>query len=247
MAIHDFRSQRLYIEADLAAGEVVSCNREQANYLLRVMRLGSGDEILVFNGRDGEWLSRVEPRSKRDCDLHVWEQLRPQMSGPDVDYLFAPLKRGRLDYMVQKATEMGVAVMQPVITERTVVARVNTERMRSNVIEAVEQCGVLRVPRVREPDKLADVLADFEVERTLFFADEAADIASPLNAFEGIERGAPVAVIIGPEGGFSPSERARIRAMPQTRSLSLGPRIMRADTAAVALLALVNAAVGDWC
>lgn len=247
MAIHDFRSQRLLVEADLAAGGVVGCTKEQANYLLRVMRLGSGSEILVFNGRDGEWLSRIEPRGKRDCDLHVVEHVRPQMSGPDVDYLFAPLKRARLDYVVQKATEMGVASMQPVITERTVAARVNTDRMRSNVTEAVEQCGVLRVPEVREPGKLAGVLAACDIERTLIFADEAADAASPLAALEGIERGVPVAVIVGPEGGFSASERMQIKALPQTRTVSLGPRIMRADTAAVALLALVNAVVGDWC
>jgi 16S rRNA (uracil1498-N3)-methyltransferase len=246
MAIHDFRSQRLYVDADLAAGATVTCNKEQANYLLRVMRLGAGDEILVFNGRNGEWLCRIEPRSKRDCDLSVVEQLRVQLAGPDIDYLFAPLKRARLDYMVPKATEMGVASMQPVLTERTVVGRVNTDRMRSNVIEAVEQCGVLRVPEVREPCKLSAALATCAPERSLFFADEAAEVTSPLRVFDGIERGAPVAVIVGPEGGFSASERKLIQAQPQTRVLSLGPRVMRADTAAVALLALVNAVVGDW-
>jgi 16S rRNA (uracil1498-N3)-methyltransferase len=246
MAIHDFRSQRLYVDADLAAGATVTCNKEQANYLLRVMRLRAGDEILVFNGREGEWLCRIEPRSKRDCDLIIVEQLRVQLSGPDIDYLFAPLKRARLDYMVQKATEMGVASMQPVLTERTVVGRVNTDRMRSNVIEAVEQCGVLRVPEVREPCNLVSALAACAPERALFFADEAADAASPLQSFDDIERAAPVAVIIGPEGGFSASERKLIRALPQTHVVSLGPRIMRADTAAVALLALVNAVVGDW-
>lgn len=246
MAVHDFRSQRLFVDTALAVGATHTCSKAQTNYLRQVLRLGAGDEILVFNGADGEWLSRLEPRGKRDCDLAIVEQVRPQAAGPDLDYLFAPLKRARLDYMVQKATEMGVASLRPVLTARTVVARVNLERMRQNAIEAAEQCGVLRLPAVAEPGPLAAALDAWPCDRTLFFADEAADVASPLAAFEGLERGAPMAVVIGPEGGFSSSEREMIRALPQTRALSLGPRIMRADTAAVAVLALVNAAVGDW-
>jgi 16S rRNA (uracil1498-N3)-methyltransferase len=246
MAVHDFRSQRLYVDCALAVDVRHACDKQQANYLRNVLRLGGGEELLVFNGRDGEWRAVVQVRGKRDCDLVAIEQMRMQTSGPDVDYLFAPLKRGRLDYMVQKATEMGVATMQPVFTRRTIADRVNVERMRANVIEAAEQCGVLRVPEVRVPQKLETVLADWPAGRTLLFADEGADVSDPVAAFRDLERGAPIAVIIGPEGGFADHERELIKAVAQCRTISLGPRIMRADTAAVALLALVNAMVGDW-
>lgn len=246
MAVHDFRSQRLFVDTELAAGTTYTCSKAQSNYLRQVLRLGAGDEILVFNGCDGEWLSRIVPHGKRDCDLAIVEQVRAQIAGPDLDYLFAPLKRARLDYMVQKATEMGVASLRPVLTAHTIVGRVNLERMRQNVIEAAEQCGVLRVPTVAEPSPLVTALDALAGDRTLIFADEAADVVAPLAAFDGLERGAPIAVIIGPEGGFSTPEREMIRSRPQTRVVSLGPRIMRADTAAVAVLALVNAAVGDW-
>lgn len=246
MAVHDFRSQRLFIEAPLHEGAEVACERGQATYLRNVLRLGDGAAILVFNGREGEWQARLAAHGKRDCSLFIEHQVREQAGGPEVRYLFAPLKRGRLDYMVQKATEMGVQSLEPVITERTVAERVNLERMRANVIEAAEQCGVLRIPRVAEPVRLEACLAAWPAEQVLLFADEASEAANPIDAFAGIERGAPAGVLIGPEGGFSASERARIRAMPATRTVSLGPRIMRADTAAVALLALVNATIGDW-
>ena len=246
MAVHDFRSQRLFVETVLELGATHVCTKDQANYLRNVLRLSAGDPVLVFNGSDGEWLCHFETSGKRSCALVVVEQIREQKSGPDLDYVFAPLKRARLDYMVQKATELGVFSLRPVLTERTIAGRVNIERMRANVVEAAEQCGVLRLPVVHEPSKLASVVAAWPAERTLFFADEAADVSSPLAAFDGIERGAPAAVIIGPEGGFSNLERQLIRDMPRSRVLSLGPRIMRADTAAVALLALVNAVIGDW-
>ncbi len=246
MAVHDFRSQRLFIEAPLHEGAEVACERGQANYLRNVLRLGDGAAILVFNGRDGEWQARLAAHGKRDCSLLIEHKVREQAGGPEVRYLFAPLKRGRLDYMVQKATEMGVQSLEPVITERTVAERVNLERMRANVIEAAEQCGVLRIPRVAEPVRLEACLAAWPEEQVLLFADEASEAANPIDAFAGIERGAPAGVLIGPEGGFSENERARIRAMPATRTVSLGARIMRADTAAVALLALVKATIGDW-
>jgi len=246
MAVHDFRSQRLYVDTALGPETTIVCTKAQANYLRNVLRLNAGDEILIFNGVDGEWLSRVAPRGKRECDLVVATQNRAQGNGPDLRYLFAPLKRARLDYMVQKATEMGVAALQPVLTERTVVGRVNADRMRSNVIEASEQCGILRLPAVHQPCKLSVALADWPADRILFFADEATDVAAPLAMFDDLQRGHPAAAIIGPEGGFSETERQQIRALPQTRVVSLGPRIIRADTAAVALLALINAAIGDW-
>jgi len=246
MAVHDFRSQRLFVDTPLATDTHYECTKEQSNYLRNVLRIGAGGEILVFNGHDGEWRATLELRGKRGCALAIIEPVRGQMDGPDLHYLFAPLKRARLDYMVQKATEMGVAQLQPIWTEHTNVTRVNGDRMRANVVEAAEQCGVLRLPEVHEPRILASIVAEWPQDRTLFFADEAADIASPLAAFDGLTKGAPVAVIIGPEGGFAEHERRALSAMPQIRALSLGPRIMRADTAAVALLALVNAIVGDW-
>jgi 16S rRNA (uracil1498-N3)-methyltransferase len=238
-------SVRLFVEMPLAAGAVVECTSAQANYLGNVMRLGVGDRLLVFNGRDGEWLARLAMAKKGRCVLAAEAQTRAQGGGPDIHYLFAPLKKARLDYMVQKATEMGAALLQPVITRRTIAERVNSERMRANAIEAAEQCGILRLPEVREPEKLGAVLKDWPQERLLVFADEAAPIASPLEALATMPKG-PAALLIGPEGGFDPAEREALRALPFVRAISLGPRVMRADTAAVAALALINAALGDW-
>ena len=173
-------SVRLFVEMPLAAGAAVECTSAQANYLGNVMRLGVGDRLLVFNGRDGEWLARLAMAKKGRCVLAADEQTRAQGGGPDIHYLFAPLKKARLDYMVQKATEMGAALLQPVITRRTIAERVNSERMRANAIEAAEQCGILRLPEVREPERLGSVLKDWPQGRLLVFADEAAPIASPL-------------------------------------------------------------------
>ncbi len=246
MAVHDFRSQRLFLDTPLSAGHVYTCTREQANYLCNVLRLGDGDEILVFNGRDGEWRAILRPTGRRACDLVAAEQVRAQQDGPDIDYLFAPLKRARLDYMVQKAVELGVGRLRPVLTRHTIADRVNLARMHANVIEAAEQCGILRLPHVCEPVKLDKLLADWPDDRILLFADEAADQSAPLEMLAKIGRGTPVSVLIGPEGGFSDQERQLIRSLPSCHIVSLGPRIMRADTAAVALLALVNATIGDW-
>lgn len=245
MAVHDFTSQRLFVDHPLAEGAEVPCTPEQASYLRSVLRLADGDEILVFNGRDGEWRARLQAVGKRGAMLEAAALVRPQAGGPDLHYLFAPLKRSRLDYMVQKATELGAARLVPVITRHTIAERVNLDRMRANVIEAAEQCGILRVPEVAEPVKLAPLLASWDVSRRLVFCDEEAEVASPLAALSSVPSG-PLAVLIGPEGGFSPEEREMIRAIPQAVAISLGPRIMRADTAAVAALALVNAALGDW-
>lgn len=245
MAVHDFTSQRLFVEHPLVEGARIPCTPEQASYLRSVLRLGDGDEILIFNGRDGEWKARLIAEGKRGASLEAQSQTRTQEGGPDIHYLFAPLKRSRLDYMVQKATEMGAARLVPVITRHTVAERVNIERMRANVIEAAEQCGILRVPETAEPLKLPALLQSWDAGRTLIFCDEGAEQASPLAALAALKPG-PLAVLVGPEGGFSPDERELIRRTPATIALSLGPRIMRADTAAVAALALVNAALGDW-
>ena len=255
----DFNAQRLFLDAPLTAGETVPVERDQANYLLNVLRLKAGDAILVFNGRDGEWLARVAPGGKKHCDLVLERQTRPQEAGPDIDYLFAPLKRSRLDYMVQKATELGVARLRPVITRRTIAERVNVERMRANAIEAAEQCGILRIPDVLDPVKLDRILAEWDASRRLIFCDESADLANPVEALSfGVRHAGsapadlppnappPLAVLIGPEGGFDPAEREMLLRKPFTIAISLGPRIMRADTAAVAALALVNAVAGDW-
>ncbi len=209
------------------------------------MRLRLGDAVLVFNGRDGEWLAEITGQKKSASTLTAREMLRSQTGGPDVHYLFAPLKMARLDYMVQKATEMGAAALRPVITRRTIAGRVKLERMRANAIEAAEQCGVLRVPEIHEPQKLDAILGDWPVERALIFADESAPLASPLKALAQVPQG-PAALLIGPEGGFDEEERATLRRLPFVHPISLGPRVMRADTAAVAALALVNAVLGDW-
>jgi 16S rRNA (uracil1498-N3)-methyltransferase len=245
MAVHDFTSQRLFVEHPLAEGAQITCTPEQASYLRSVLRLGEGDEILIFNGRDGEWRARLEEAGKRGAVLEARSLVRGQTGGPDLHYLFAPLKRARLDYMVQKATEMGVARLVPAITRHTVAERVNLERMRANAIEAAEQCGILRVPDIAEPIKLPALLSAWDASRRLIFCDEGAEQASPLAALSELGPG-PTALLIGPEGGFSPDERALIRARPETTVISLGPRILRADTAAVAALALVNAVLGDW-
>ena len=243
--IDDFRAQRLYVDAALAAGARVSLSRAQANYLMNVLRLDAGGQIRVFNGHDGEWRATLQPISRRDAVLEIMICQRVQTGGPDIQYLFAPLKRSRLDYMVQKATEMGVAQLQPVITRHTVAERVNLERMRANVVEAAEQCGILRLPEVAEPVVLQRLLASWDPARCLIYCDEGAPIRDPVQALATAAPG-PIAVLIGPEGGFAAEERAALLALPAVIRLSLGPRIMRADTAAVAALALVNAVLGDW-
>lgn len=245
MGKYDFRAQRLFVKAGLGPDAVVTLEREATNYLINVLRLGIGADILLFNGRDGEWRASIEAFDKRSCRLICQEQTRAQERGPDIDYLFAPLKRARLDYMVQKATEMGVARLRPVLTQHTVAERVNLERMRANVIEAAEQCGILNVPDVLDVRKLGKIIAEWDASRILVFCDEMSDVADPI-AILRAEPAAKFAVLIGPEGGFSADEQRLLRAQPFTRTISLGPRILRADTAAVAALAAVNIAVGDW-
>ena len=237
--------QRLFVKSKLHSGAEIALEPEQAHYLRNVLRLSQGDEILLFNGVDGEWLVELSDAGKKKVQARVLHQTRPQERGPDLHYLFAPLKRARLDYMAQKATEMGASVLRPVITRRTVAERVKRERLIANTVEAAEQCGILRVPEVWEPEPLAKLLDGWDETRLLIFADEAAPNASPLAALATRKLG-PLAVLIGPEGGFEPEERGALLAKPCVLPISLGPRVMRADTAAVAALALVNAALGDW-
>ena len=246
MPLLDFRSPRLFVDAPLALGETVELERNQSNYLGNVLRLAAGDTILVFNGRDGEWQASIAGR-KRPDSLAIVARTRPQDRLPDLAYVFAPLKHARLDYMVQKAVEMGVSSLQPVLTRFTQVSRVNGERMRANVVEAAEQCGILSVADVAEPVALDRYLSRRGAQRLLVFCDEAADVANPLQALQGGLTGANgIDVLIGPEGGFAEEERTILLRQQRILRLSLGPRILRADTAAVAALALVQAVLGDW-
>jgi 16S rRNA (uracil1498-N3)-methyltransferase len=246
MAEFDFRAPRLFIDAPLREGERIALERNQSNYLGNVLRLSASDTVLVFNGRDGEWQAAIEGR-KRPDQLSILARTRPQDRLPDIAYVFAPLKHARLDYMVQKAVEMGVSKLQPVLTRHTQVSRVNSERMRANVIEAAEQCGILSLADVADPVSLERYLDKRESKRLLVFCDEAADIDNPIEALrQGLPPADGIDVLIGPEGGFAEEERVLLLRQPKTLRLSLGPRILRADTAGVAALALVQATLGDW-
>jgi len=242
----DFRKPRLFVDAALAPGQTVALERGQSNYLGNVLRLAAGETILVFNGRDGEWQASIVGR-KRPDSLTIDARTREQDRLPDLTCVFAPLKHARLDYMVQKAVEMGASRLQPVLTRFTQVSRVNCERMRANVIEAAEQCGILGIAEVAEPIALDRYLSGREGQRLLVFCDEAADAADPLRALQSeLPAAGGIDVLIGPEGGFAEEERAILLRQQRILRLSLGPRILRADTAAVAALALVQAVLGDW-
>ncbi|MCA6114845.1 16S rRNA (uracil(1498)-N(3))-methyltransferase [Bradyrhizobium sp. WSM 1738] len=241
----DFRAPRLFVDAPLHEGERIALERNQSNYLGNVLRLSAGENILVFNGRDGEWRAAIDGR-KRPDSLVIIARTRPQDRLPDIAYVFAPLKHARLDYMVQKAVEMGASVLQPVLTRHTQVSRVNGERMRANVIEAAEQCGILSLAAVAEPIALDRFLDKRDSARLLVFCDEASDVTAPVQALQTAQAAAGIDVLIGPEGGFAEDERALLLRQPKTLRLSLGPRILRADTAGVAALALVQVALGDW-
>lgn len=244
MAVYDFRAPRLFVGAPLGPGAEVPLSPEQVNYLKNVLRLQAGDPARVFNGRDGEWRARLAAGGRRDLVLLVDTMTRPQPAAGDLVLAFAPLKHARLDYLVQKAVEMGATRLMPMITRHTAVTRVNVDRMRANAIEAAEQCGILGVPAVEEPLPFARVVAGLSPERVVVFCDEEAE-GDPLMALMGAPSG-PMAVLIGPEGGFAEEERRAILVRERMVRLSLGPRVLRADTAAVAALALVQAARGDW-
>jgi len=242
----DFRAPRLFVDAPLRAGEIVALDRNQSNYLGNVLRLKAGDSILVFNGRDGEWQSEISGRKRADT-LTILRQTRPPDRLPDIAYVFAPLKHARLDYMVQKAVEMGAARLQPVLTRFTQTSRVNSERMRANVIEAAEQCGIISLAEVADPIPLERFLTERSGNRLLVFCDEAAKSGDPLQALQNAMTAAEgIDILIGPEGGFAEEERTLLLRQPRSSRLSLGPRILRADTAGVAALALVQAVLGDW-
>ncbi|MBI1359510.1 MAG: 16S rRNA (uracil(1498)-N(3))-methyltransferase [Alphaproteobacteria bacterium] len=234
---------RLFVEADLAAGGTAELSSDQAHYLGRVMRLGPGDAVKLFNGRDGEFECRLDQVGKSAAVVQVIRQTRPQVTTPDIWLLFAPLKKTRTDFVVEKATELGVRVIWPVLTERCEAQAVRTDRLSRIAIEAAEQTERMGVPEVRRELKLVDVVANWKPERTLLFCDEMGE--APLLS-DAVAGAASAAILIGPEGGFSPDERKLIRNGPGVRPATLGPRILRAETAAVAALTLWQAAVGDW-
>jgi 16S rRNA (uracil1498-N3)-methyltransferase len=244
----DFTSPRLYVDAPLSPQARVALDAAQANHMRNVLRLKDGADVLVFNGRDGEWRATLNAADRRSAAVAARECVRVQPPPFDLHYLFAPLKHARLDYMVQKAVEMGAGQLRPVLTRRSQAQRINLDRMRANAIEAAEQCGVLSIASISPPVRLAAALADWSPGRLLVFCDEAAPAQNPLEALGAVADGGPrpLAVLIGPEGGFDPQERQALMALPQTLRLSLGPRILRADTAAVAALALIQAGLGDW-
>lgn len=243
----DFRSPRLFVDTPLAAGGGIALDRDQSNYLGNVLRLAAGDTVLVFNGRDGEWQANLAGR-KRPDRAEIVSQIREQDRLPDLHYIFAPLKHARLDYMVQKAVEMGASALRPVTTRFTQASRVNVERMRANVIEAAEQCGILNLAEVRDPEPLERYLGTRDGARVLVFCDEDAPTGDPVAALTHARADATggTDVLIGPEGGFAEDERTLLMKQPRIVRLSLGPRILRADTAAVAALAVVQTALGDW-
>ncbi|MCC1481141.1 16S rRNA (uracil(1498)-N(3))-methyltransferase [Roseibaca sp. Y0-43] len=233
---------RLYLEQPLGAGQGLDLSRDQAHYLFNVMRLGPGAPVAVFNGRDGAWLAEVAEAGKRGGTLLCRHQIAPQRNPPDLWLVFAPIKKARTDFIVEKAAEMGAARILPVQTEFTNSDRIRQDRLQAHAIEAAEQCGGTYVPEVADLQPLSRLLGNWPEGRALIWADEGlADAAEPRPLPP-----APAAILIGPEGGFSPSERDRLRGLPMVHPIALGPRILRADTAAVAALTLWQSNVGDW-
>lgn len=241
----NYRMQRLFVAGDLAAGAALEASKDHFHYLANVLRMGEGDAILLFNGRDGEWRTELSLPSRKRLLLTPVEQTRPQPAPSDLHYLFAPLKVGRLDYLVQKAVEMGTGVLQPVLTQHVQGRIASLERLEANAVEAAEQCGILSIPQVRAPTRLPDLLDTWPRERRILFCDEGHDSQNPLPALQGVEE-RKLALLVGPEGGFSDEERALLRGLDFVTPIPLGPRILRADTAAVAALAVIQATIGDW-
>jgi 16S rRNA (uracil1498-N3)-methyltransferase len=232
---------RLYLESPLGAGARVELDAAQANYLGNVMRLNEGDRLLIFDGMSGEWLAEIAEAGKKRMTLSVKEPTRPQEAVPDLWLAFAPVKKGRVDWLVEKAVELGIARLLPVFTQRTIVDKLNLDRMRAHIIEAAEQCGRTALADIDEPVKLDAFLKQRDGLRTLYFADETGGEPAA-TAFQS----GPATILIGPEGGFTPEEAAAVRSAPNSTAVSLGPRILRAETAALAAVAAWMAAVGDW-
>ncbi len=236
---------RLYVEHSLGAGQSLPLDRDQAHYLFGVMRQAVGAHVALFNGRDGEWQAEVVEAGKRGGVLHCVAQSKPLQLPPDLWLVFAPIKKARTDFIVEKATEMGAARILPVATEFTNSDRIRQDRLQAHAVEAAEQCGGTYVPEVAELQKLRALLDYWPQERQVMFCDEA-EVGNALELAADVHKGGPWAIVIGPEGGFSDAERKRLHAMEQAHVVSLGPRILRADTAAVAALTLWQTVLGDW-
>lgn len=242
-------SVRLFIENDLRQDAHIDLSREQSHYLANVMRRKVGDTACLFNGRDGEWTATISAVGKKSVSLNVTAQSRTQQAEPDLWFVFAPIKKARLDFIAQKATELGVSNLTPVITRRTIVDRVNTDRMKANAIEAAEQCERLTIPDIDEPVKLEQLLANWPEDRHIMFCDEELSGEPAHTALQAAcDKSAPGpwAILIGPEGGFDDKERQLIKVKPNSVTVSLGPRVLRADTAAMAAISIWQSALGDW-
>jgi 16S rRNA (uracil1498-N3)-methyltransferase len=241
----NYRMQRLFVGDTLAEGAAFEASKDHFHYLANVLRMAEGDAVLLFNGRDGEWHATLSFPTRKRLILTPVEQTRPQPAPSDLHYLFAPLKVGRLDYIVQKAVEMGAGVLQPVLTQHVQGKITSIERLQANAVEAAEQCGILAIPEVTAPKKLEELLSAWPPERRIIFCDEGHGSQNPLPALGSIaER--KIALLVGPEGGFSDEERTLLRSLDFVTPIPLGPRILRADTAAVAAMAVIQAAIGDW-
>ncbi len=247
MSLYNFEARRVYVDMPLHSALDIEASADQVNYLVNVLRLKQGDTTLLFNGIDGEWLAKITEATRKKCVLTLEKQVRPQPQKTELWYAFAPIKSARLDYMVQKAVEMGASRLIPVLTQRTQGTRLKLERIRANVIEAAEQCGILCLAEVEQEVKLEPFLQRCEALKTvsIIFCDENSAVNNPLSAVKQALGTIPC-VLIGPEGGFNEAERITIIKVPNTISISLGPRILRADTAAVAALTAVQCAIGDW-
>jgi 16S rRNA (uracil1498-N3)-methyltransferase len=237
---------RLYVTGDLSPGAAVAPTLDQSRYLTQVMRLKAGDELLVFNGRDGEWRALIAEVLKKGVILRAEAQTRPQALGPDLELIVAVVKKARVETIVEKAAELGARRVRLVLTKRTNADRIRLDRLDAIAEEAAEQTGRLDVPRIDDPIKLDAVLTDWEAGRRLMFCDETGGAPAIRALTQASPPAAKWSILIGPEGGFSPEEGERLRALPFTTAVSLGPRILRADTAAIAAMSLWQAAVGDW-
>jgi len=248
---------RLFIDAPLAGGAAIPLAREDAHYLINVMRRGEGDTVRVFNGRDGEWSALIAHASRKGAGLSIGEQTRPQQAVPDLWLLFAPVRRTKTELIVEKATELGVSEIAPVVTERTQSDRIKFERLQAITKEAAEQTERLDLPRIRDSQKLGALLDSWPEDRELIFCDESGDEADeiwggargrgqPMMSALASARAGPAAILIGPEGGFAPAERERLRSLDLVVPVTLGPRILRAETAAIAALTIWQSVCGDW-
>lgn len=236
---------RLFVESDLSAGASLALDPAQTHYLMHVLRRVTGDMVHLFNGRDGEWRARIERVNRSVCTVTLLDQTRVQAPEPDLWLAFAPVKRAPIDAIATKATELGVGALCPVLTQHTSVTRVNVQRLRANAVEAAEQCGRLSVPDVREPMTLGNLIAQWPADRSLMLCDESGTAPPVADALAG-RTGGKWAVLIGPEGGFAQSELDALGKLPFVTAVGLGPRLLRADTAAIAALACLQALVGDW-